>query len=232
MELTCTRCHQTIQEGICFCPACGLPQLVYTGEGLPENVSPEDWGTDVRDAGTVDWKSALPLALMMAIPAGVLSSSISPLGFLGMLWTATSGAWVVLLYSRKQQPVWLTLGAGARIGLVTGLLAGWIAFAVSGSVLYVERYAMHQGNQIDAEWKQRVDMSQQLTQQWTGSSAVNTGQAQSVRAQVRAFMLSPEGHAGIESFGFACNSLFLLLFATGGGAFGARVLLRRRGRGV
>jgi hypothetical protein len=41
-------------------------------------------------------------------------------------------------------------------------------------------------------------------------------------------MLSPEGHAGIEAFGMASNALFLLLFAAGGGALGARLLARSR----
>jgi hypothetical protein len=42
------------------------------------------------------------------------------------------------------------------------------------------------------------------------------------------WMLSPEGHAGIEAFGFASNALFLLFFAAGGGALGARYLARKR----
>ena len=32
MEITCNRCHQTVQAEDLFCPACGLPQLVYTTE--------------------------------------------------------------------------------------------------------------------------------------------------------------------------------------------------------
>jgi hypothetical protein len=41
-------------------------------------------------------------------------------------------------------------------------------------------------------------------------------------------MLSPEGHAGIEAFGFAANAFFLLFFAAAGGALGARLLARSR----
>jgi len=41
-------------------------------------------------------------------------------------------------------------------------------------------------------------------------------------------MLSPWGHAGIEVFGFASNCLFLLFFAAGGGALGARLMVRNR----
>jgi hypothetical protein len=42
------------------------------------------------------------------------------------------------------------------------------------------------------------------------------------------FMLSPQGHAGIETFGMASNALFLLVFAAGGGAMGARLMARSR----
>jgi hypothetical protein len=72
-------------------------------------------------------------------------------------------------------------------------------------------------------------VSQELTQQWTaGMATPDLAEAQQMRAQVQAFMVSPEGHAGIEAFGFAANAVFLLFFAMGGGAFGARMIARRR----
>jgi hypothetical protein len=142
---------------------------------------------------------------------------------------AAAAAWAVTLYVRNQRPAWITTGAGARIGLVTGLLAGWLAFSVSGGALYVERFVLHQSGQIDAEWKNRVTQSQQMAQQWTtGTGPVDVAQSQSTRAQIQAWMLSPEGHAGIEAFSFAGNAIFLLIFAVGGGALGARLLARTR----
>jgi RNA polymerase subunit RPABC4/transcription elongation factor Spt4 len=228
MEITCKRCHQTVLEENCFCPSCGLPQLLYEGDGLSGETSPEEWLGAERDAGSIDWKHAIPLTLMMGIPAGVLSSGVSPLSFLGLLWTATAAAWTVFLYTRNRRPAWITLGAGARMGLVTGLLVGWLAFSLSGGALYVQRMTLHQGNQIDAEWKNRVEASQQLTQSWTSGMGTDASQAQTIRAQVKDWMLSPEGHAGIEAFGLACNAIFLLLFAIVGGALGARMLSRSR----
>ena len=59
-------------------------------------------------------------------------------------------------------------------------------------------------------------------------ASTDEAQAQAARAQIKAFMLSPEGHAGIEAFGFASNSVFLLFFAAAGGALGARWLARTR----
>ncbi len=229
MEITCNRCHQTVDADNCYCPACGLPQLVYAPEGAPGQIQTEHSTEPVRDASSVDWKPGLRAALLLAIPAGILSSGLSPVGVLGLFWMAAAAAWAVVLYVRKQKPAWITIGAGARIGLVTGLLAGWLAFSISGGALFVQRYVLHQSSQLDGEWKSRVDMSQQLTQQWTaGMASADAAQAQAARMQIQNFMLSPEGHAGFEAFGFAINGVFLLFFAAGGGAFGARMLIRNR----
>ena len=168
-------------------------------------------------------------ALVLAVPAGLLSSGLSPLGFLGLFWMAAAAAWAVVLYVRGQRPAWITIGAGARIGLVTGLLAAWLAFSISGGTLFVERFVLHQSSQIDSEWKNRVEMSQQMTQQWaSGLEPADASEAQSLRAQVKAWMLSPWGHAGIEVSSLAFNAVFLLFFAAGGGALGARLLARTR----
>jgi hypothetical protein len=229
MEITCKRCHQTVEAENCYCPSCGLPQLVYAPDGAPGQLQPERSTEPVLDASSVNWKPGLRAALLLALPAGLLSSGLSPVGVLGLFWMAAAAAWAVVLYVRSQRPAWITIGAGARIGLVTGLLAGWLAFSISGGALFVQRYVLHQSGQIDGEWKSRVDMSQQLTQQWTaGMASADAAQAQAARTQIQTFMLSPEGHAGFESFGFAINALFLLFFAAGGGALGARMLIRHR----
>ncbi len=229
MEITCNRCHQTVGAESCYCPACGLPQLVYATEGAPGQAQPERFDEGARDAATIDWKPALRAALLMAIPAGMLSSAATPAGRLELFWMAAAAGWAVALYMRSQRPAWITLGAGARIGLVTGLLGGWMAFGVSGGAMFVDRYVRHQSSQMDAEWKANVDLSQQLTQQWAaGMGAADAAQAQIVRAQFQAWMLSPEGHAGWEVFGVASNSLFLILFGVVGGAMGARLLARSR----
>jgi len=231
METTCTRCHRTTQAESCYCPHCGLPQLVYAGDAASGQAPPELATDVVRDASSVDWKPAMRAALTLAVPAGLLSSAISPVGVLGLFWMAGAAAWAVVMYMRSQRPAWITIGAGARIGLVTGLLAAWLAFAISGGALFVQRFVLHQSSQIDAEWTTRVNLSQEMAQEWTagmGSSDAAHAEAVALRAQVQAWMMSPWGHAGIETFGIAVNSLFLLLFAAGGGAVGARILARRR----
>lgn len=221
MEITCTRCHETILAGNRYCPACGLPQLVYSAETTPGQSQPARWDEAVRDASTVDWKSALRFAMMLAVPAGILSSTGSPFSSFGLFWMVAAAAWTVVLYVRSQRPAWITIGAGARIGLVTGLMAGWLAFGLSGSFLFVDRYVLHNSSQIDADWKTQVDLNQELT--------TKMGWADASQMQMqRTWMLSPEGHAGIETFGLVSNSIFLLFFAVAGGAVGARWLVRSR----
>jgi len=229
MEITCSRCHQAVPAESCFCPTCGLPQLVYAPESSDGQTQASQWTEAVRDAGSVDWKPAMRAALLLAFPAGLLSSGISPLGFFGLFWMAAAAAWAVVLYVRGQRPAWITAGAGARIGLVTGLLAAWLAFAISGGALFVQRFALHQSSQIDSDWKNRVVASQQLTQQWTSElEPSDAAEAQAIRTQVQTWMLSPNGHAGIETFSLAFNAIFLLFFAAGGGALGARLIVRAR----
>jgi hypothetical protein len=229
MEITCTRCRETLHADNRYCPACGLPQLVYSAEAAPGQAQPARWDEGVRDASSVDWKPALRAALMLAVPAGLFSSVLSPLSSLGMFWMAAAAAWTVVLYVRSQRPAWITIGAGARIGLVTGILGGWLAFGASGSTLFVERVVLHQASQRDAEWKTSVEATEQVSQDLAARMGpAFAAQEQANRAQNHAWMLSPEGHAGSVTFDLASYSVLLLLFAVAGGALGARWMARTR----
>lgn len=222
MEITCSRCHQTVQTGNCFCPVCGLPQLVYSGENSAGPEQPEKWPEVVRDAASVEWKPALRFALALAVPAGILCSLLSPLNILALLVMGATGAWVVALYMRNRRPSWLTLGAGARLGLVTGILGGWTAVTASGVALYAARYWFHSGKIFDGFWNELVN--QQMSQQWASMGV----DAQTI-AITKSWMLSPEGRAG----GILCALSFLmvalLVSAVAGAALSARLLARTRG---
>jgi hypothetical protein len=175
----------------------------------------------VRDASEVEWKPALRAAMILAIPAGVLSCGFSPVGLLGLFWIAAAAAWAVSLYVRKQRSSWITMGAGARIGLVTGLIAGWFAFGATGLAFYSMRYFMHEGAAFDDVWTSKVNES--FNQQFQAMSA--DPQAVSI---VRNLLLSPEGRAGIILSWVLFLEVGLLVFAAAGGALGARMLTRSR----
>ena len=221
MEITCTRCHQTVQAENCYCPVCGLPQLVYSADGSQGQGQPDRWNEAVRDAGSVDWKPALRSAVMLAIPAGLFCSLFSPISILGLPLMAATGAWVVVLYVRRQRPAWITMGAGARIGLVTGVLGGWTAAASTGITLFAMRFWFHQGAFYDDLWQNLVN--EQMSQQWT-----TMGVDAPTIALMKAWLLPPEGRAGWLLAAVSLLTVALLLFAVAGGALGARLLARSR----
>lgn len=221
MEITCTRCHQTVQAENCYCPVCGLPQLVYPVEGPAGQNSPERWDEGARDASSVDWKPALQAALKLAIPAGLLCSLLSPVGAYGFVWMSAAAAWAVVLYVRSQRPAWITIGAGARIGLVTGLLGGWMAAAASGVTLFVMRFVLHEGKTIDDTWQTMI--ADQVAGQWTAAGV----DAQTI-ALYKGWLLSPEGRAGSMLTAVLLLVTGLIFFAVGGGAIGARLQARTR----
>lgn len=229
MEVTCSRCHQAVPVDSCFCSACGLPQLVYAADGETIPPASERWPDAPRDASSINWKPGMRAALALAVPAGFLSSGISPLSVLGIFWMAGAATWAVMLYMRSQRPAWITMGAGARIGLVTGLIAGWVAFGVSGLWLFVERILLHQAGQIDGIYKTFLDAFQQKAHESVSSvTAADAVQLQAFFGQLRAMLTSPEGHAAVWTISIVFNGAFLVLFAVAGGALSARMQARSR----
>jgi len=221
MEITCTRCHQAVDAENCYCPNCGLPQLQYEAENVPGQAPAERFMEPIRDAGTVDWKRAMRACLMLAIPAGLLCSLFSPVSILGLLWMSVAAAWAVTLYLRSQRPAWITMGAGARIGLVTGLVSGWTAAAVSGITLFVMRFFLHEGKTLDQTWETIIN--EQVARQWTTAGV----DAQTI-VLYKSWLLSPEGRAGSMLGAILLLMGALLFFAVGGGALGARLQARTR----
>jgi hypothetical protein len=221
MEMTCNRCHRTVGAEDCYCPACGLPQFVYSAEDAAAQGQPDRWNEAARDASVVAWRPAIRLALMLAIPAGILCSGLQTANLLGLIWMAAASAWVVVLYVRSQQAPWITLGAGARIGLVTGILGGWTAVGVTGISLVLRRFFFHKGPDIDGWWQDMV--MNQFTHQWSSG-----GWDSHSIATLQGWFLSPEGRAGSALFIVMCLFSMLLFFSVAGGAFGARLTARSR----
>jgi hypothetical protein len=188
-------------------------------------VQANQWDAALREAGAVDWKAALRAALLLAVPAGLIFGGTSFLGLLGLVWIAAAAAWAVTLYVRgqraAQRPVWMTAGAGARIGLVTGLIAGWIAFASNGALFYAKRFLFHQGKEFDDLWQTTVAQVQQM------SAANQDQQAAEVSRMLTAWMLSPEGRAGMMLTGVMVAEFMLVVFAVAGGALGAKLVAKK-----
>jgi hypothetical protein len=223
MEQTCNRCHEPLRDEFRYCPACGLPQLVYSAENTGDTPGqPDRWDQVIRDANVVNWRSAARSILPLAIAAGVFCPALaSKAGLIGFLLMSAAAAWAVALYARSQRPAWITTRAGARIGLVTGIIASWTAAASSGLSLFAMRFWMHQGSVFDKFWQDAV--SQKMVQQW---ESIGTD-AQKI-AMFKAILLSPQGRAGFVLFAVAMLMTMLMVFAIAGGAVGASRFARAK----
>lgn len=228
MEVTCQRCHETLRDADRYCPACGLPQLLF-----PERDAAEDTASgaslgiaaSIRTHGEIAWRQALRMALLVALPAGIICSRM---GALDWVWIMLAALWVVRLYARRIAPLSVTTGAGARIGLVTGLLTGWLVLAIDCAVLWSQRYLLHQGSQIDSQFEQAMEPGLRLNQQMLQNLGTAGGQVQSQVASMKAFIFSPEGRAGMLLAGSLMSLVILVFFAVVGGALGARLVPRLR----
>lgn len=228
MEVTCSRCHQVVPAESCFCPACGLPQLVYSAEGDSGPQTQQRSTETQRDASSIDWKRGMRVAIAVAVPAGLLSSEFSSLSTLFIFWMGGAAAWAVVLYTRSQRPPWITIGAGARIGLVTGLIAAWLAFGLSSAGLFVRRVVLHQGSQIDSEWRLSIDQSDRISQGMWKKVGFSDQQIQQMMEPQHNLMVSAEGHAGTVAWALTWDCLLFVLFAVAGGALSARTIVRQR----
>ena len=167
--------------------------------------------------------------MMLAVPAGVLSSGLLPLGqSLALVWMVGAAAWAVVVYGKRARQEsgrgWLTIRAGARIGLVTGVFASWLTLGVNGIDLWVTRFVLHQGGHMDANWLTEVGKRVEVAQQLLMQMGMGKADAAEVIQTYRASMISPEGCAVSTLTSSIEAAAFLILFAAVGGALGARLL--------
>ena len=163
--------------------------------------------------------------MLLAIPAGLLSSEISRAGLLGLFWMVAAAAWAVTLYVRSTAPRMDHHGRRCADWPGDGLDgAAWLSASpeshCSCSDLSFTRAA--QSTISGGIFAERVF---QMSQQFTAQMGIQDhGQ---LLAQ-KNMMLSPEGHAGWVAFESPSGNCFLVLFAAAGGAMGARLLARSR----
>jgi hypothetical protein len=238
LEATCQRCHEILREADRYCPVCGLPQLTYvaaeTPAALGEEAALNSEGAPSGHAGMTDdiaWRPALKSILMLAVPAGVLCSGLTPIGrsaALGLIWMMGAAAWAVNLYIRRSRSVRLSMASGARIGLLTGLFASWLTLGVNGVSLCVARFVLHQGSRMDSAWMTDTAQKLEANQQMLIQMGIASAQAIQSTQITRSIVLSVEGHAGIMLMDLLADAAFLILFAAIGGALGARLLAQPR----
>lgn len=169
----------------------------------------------------IEWKPALNAALIVAVPAAILCSGVFPLGLVAIVG---GSAWAVGQYARRVRQTNLSTGTGVRIGLLTGLFAGWLTFSFAGLAVWILRFVLHQGDEVDSIWATQLEKNQQILAQMGTPDAQAIHNAQ----RVQAFMTSAEGRAGLTLFGLVFFAAILVVLAVTGGALGAKLVTLRR----
>jgi len=237
LEATCPRCNETLRDADRYCSACGLPHLTYIAAEMPapalELGTLADGLAEADEAvGSVSgiaWRPAMNAAMMLAVPAGILCSTISIIGqSLWMVWMVGAAAWAVALYRKRTRRGPVSAGAGARIGFVTGLFASALTLALNGLALWAQRFLFHAGGQMDSDWSSLVGKVIEADQQGFSQSGMPAAQAAQFLETTRTVMLSAEGHAGIQLSILILGSAFLTLFAVIGGAVSSRFVAPSR----
>jgi hypothetical protein len=220
MKLLCHRCGATLSASELFCPDCGSPQLKFAQqeEGGDEFAGGRSAGTVARSQG-ISWKDAILAALLVAVPAGLLSS-ISVLSFACCLWVVGGAALSIVLYHRRAPTFLLETRSGVRIGAVAGLIAAYSSLIGTAVWRVFARFVLHQGDSIDQFYDSVIQQSTALVQSNPDAEA-------QWRAYVH-FLMSPDGRAAYTLMNAATTSAGIILFSAIGGALGVRFLATRK----
>jgi hypothetical protein len=216
MVAHCHRCSGVLEDEASFCPHCAAPQLrVVPPEETVETAATGPIHAFGRDRRSIDWPSVLRLALWIAIPLGLIAPVFFPLVIAGPIV-------LISMYQRQRPGTSLNGRAGFRIGTLLGLLAAYVsAFGVAGWQLF-ERYSLHQGSALDAQFAMQVQQSAEATQRMAQANSMN---AQQARAMLD-FFLSPDGRVTYTFFYTAVLAFGIVLLAGLGGMLGARLTRR------
>ncbi len=222
MDLVCHRCSATLDPEAYYCPECGAPQIRFVAEDGDAALTTPGAGVTLHaaaaDSGSsISWKMVIRIAALVGVAVGILSTLLA-VG--SVLWVAVGAIVVMGIYHRRRPLALLGPQVGARVGALVGLIAATVAFAANAVLLVVQRYGMHQGNQIDGQ------LTSIVKQAATHASAMDP------QAPVLAFTnfwLSAEGRIGLILLTMAFLSTLIVLFAIAGGVLGAQIYRPSRG---
>jgi ribosomal protein L40E len=220
MNPICHRCGATLIASELFCPNCGSPQLRFAQQEEVEsgNASGRPAAKLGRAQG-ISWRDAILAALLVAVPAGLLSA-VSVLSWGCCLWVVGGAVLAIVVYHRRAPAFSLETRSGVRIGAVAGLIAAYSSVIATAVWRIFARYILHQGNSLDEFYDSVIRQSTALVQ------ANPDAQAQ-WHLYVH-FLLSPDGRAAYTLMNAATTSIGIILFSAIGGALGVRLLTPRK----
>jgi hypothetical protein len=223
--IPCVRCQADLPDGggMLFCPACGAPQLRVSEDEIAAAAAALAGANVPRspDMRLIQWPAAIYVSLICGVASGILCSLlVGELHFLLVLWTLTCAIAGVGLYSRRFPRAGMSIGIGARIGLLCGLFSAGVSTLLSSLVLVAQRFLFGQGHEIDSSMDEMVRQASATSAQFAPP-----GQANPFLEMLK----RPEGHSillvilMIMLFGF---TVLLALF--GGIAGGHYFSLKRK----
>lgn len=213
--LHCHRCGSAVEEEASFCPHCAAPQLRVPSP--QETAEPESGPvrSSAHHRRTIDWQRIIRLALLLAIPVGLLALPFFPLVIAGPIV-------LISLYQRRSPRTPMDGRTGFRIGTFLGVLAAYVsAFGLAGWQLF-ERFSLHHGTALNAQYAMEVQQSAEATQHMAQGNSLN---AQQARAMLN-FLLSPDGRVTYYFVYTAVLAFGIILLAGLGGVLGARLTRR------
>ncbi|HEV8490766.1 MAG TPA: hypothetical protein VGR76_00795 [Candidatus Angelobacter sp.] len=133
MQNICYRCGRPVEGQIAFCAACGAPQIRVSTPEQPLNVPEEQQdlppvspdrpfppsGRLAPSAG-IAWKDFIHAATPLAAVTGIITVPLAPLGLFVLL--PANLIWAIVRY-RRNRPLAIRAGEGARMGAVMGALS-------------------------------------------------------------------------------------------------------------
>jgi ribosomal protein L40E len=222
MDLVCHRCSATLEPETYYCQECGAPQIRYVTEeeeaaqrvpGVSVNIQAGTAGTGT----SVSWKIAIRIAALVGTGVGILSALLAAGS---VLWVAVGAVLAMGIYHRRRPLTLLGPRVGARVGGLLGLIAATVAFAANSILLVVQRYGLHQGNQIDTQLTSIVKQA---------AAHAATMDPQAPVLTFTNFWLSAEGRIGLILLTMAFLSALIVLFAIAGGILGGQIYRSSRG---
>lgn len=222
MGHVCHRCSAQVPPGALYCSECGAPQLQFVASEEVADAVATSSGDGQRRAlgiehrGVIYWKTAIRIALVAALVAGLLSSVLAAAS---VLWVVVAGVLAMAAYRRRLPYAVLAPRVGARIGALFGLMAAAIAVAGNAVFLVIQRYGLHQGAEIDHQ------LTTIVTQAAARAGAMDP---EAPVAMFTNFWLSPQGRVGLILLTMGFLAALIIVFAIVGGVLGAQIFRTNR----
>ena len=224
----CPRCHSVLhreEEGsLVFCWNCGAPQ-VQLSEELREqidlqisaqqavvNQATQPVPQPVAPSTAIVWAGAIQCAGLAGAVAAVLALlafALPPVSLISFFWFISAPIVVLGVYSARFRLTRVTVGFGARLGLLTGLAILIATTTLNTAGLVLERFVFHSTAEID------LQLATLFSQMHT-TIAASSGPAAKAALDMLAI---PEFRAGILLASIGICLAFYLAFSATAGAF-------------